>query len=185
MQDLHRAPRLPRSTMRTPLSAGAGSLVLNPVLARVAPRVYLAGPIKGLQYDDAVTWRQHAADDLAPEIVAYSPMRGKSTLRNSEPLGAEYLDESGSLLISPAAIYGRDHNDVATADLVIAYLVGASTVSIGTVSEIAWCHAYRKPLVVVEVEGGLHWHPFVTQPALTVVGSIEDAIKVARSVLLP
>lgn len=172
MQDIHRLPRLDDTYV--------GFLAVP-----AKPRVYLAGPIKGLPYDDAVAWREVATNNLAPEIVAYSPMRGKSSLRNEAALGAEYVDEGGALLISPAAIYGRDHNDVMTADLVIAYLIGAEAVSIGTVSEVAWCHAYRKPLIVVEEVGGTHWHPFVTQPALTVVGNLDDAIRAARAVLLP
>jgi len=40
------------------------------------PRVYLAGPITGLTYNGATTWREDARSYLAAKgITAYSPMR--------------------------------------------------------------------------------------------------------------
>lgn len=171
MQDLHRAPKI-----KTSIADVAVRVVAS-------PRVYLAGPIKGLQYDDAVTWRERAAEELAPEITAFSPMRGKEYLNDGTALGDFYSPRD--ILAAPKAIFGRDHNDVKSADMVIAFLLGASAVSIGTCVEIGWTNAYRVPLVVVEREGGAHWHPFVTEAANWIVGSVEEAVFVARSVLLP
>lgn len=174
MQDLHRTP-----------TGNGESLILKPRLAFVAPRVYLAGPIAGTTYDGATGWRDDAKAALAPEIVAFSPMRGKDALKFEGRLGAWYPERGNDVLTAPRSIMTRDHNDVMTADLVIAYLIGAERVSIGTVEEIAWSFAYRKPLVLVEREGGEHWHPMITEAAGWIVETLDDAIYVARSVLLP
>jgi len=42
------------------------------------PKVYLAGPIKGLTYTGATDWRDEAKDALYDiGIAGYSPMRAK------------------------------------------------------------------------------------------------------------
>jgi nucleoside 2-deoxyribosyltransferase len=150
------------------------------------PRAYLAGPIKGLQYNAAVTWRESMAQTLSPDIACLSPMRGKQDLRTfAGPLGAEYSD-AFNLLCSPRAIFTRDYNDVTRSDLVIAYLTGADAVSIGTMFELAWCHALRKPLVIIDDRRTeTHHHPFVTEAADWIVSDFYDAAHIARSVLLP
>jgi nucleoside 2-deoxyribosyltransferase len=149
----------------------------------MTPRVYLAGPIKGLSFGDATDWRGAVARWLAPEIAAYSPMRSKDHLDTGERLGDFYDND---ILANPRAIVARDHNDCRNADLVIAYLSGAEAVSVGTMFELAWCHAYRVPLVVVDDGStGTHRHPFVHEAADWFVMNLEQAVYVARSVLLP
>lgn len=149
------------------------------------PRVYLAGPIKGLEYGDSVAWREVMQVALAPEIEAFSPMRGKSALRSLDgPLGSEYGDEF-MLLCSPRAIVTRDRFDVVRADLVIVNLSGAEHVSIGTMFEIAWSSLRGIPVVIIDdYSTDTHRHPFVTECADWIVGDLEDAAHVARSVLL-
>lgn len=152
------------------------------VVATVAPRVYLAGPIKGLAYGEAVDWREAMSEALSPEIVAYSPMRGKHYLDNGQPLPMAVAE---SVLSNSRAIMTRDHNDCRTADMVIANLAGAQTVSIGTVMEIAWSFAYRVPLVLIHEDGDLHDHPMIREAAGWTVRTLDEAVYVARSVLLP
>ena len=45
------------------------------------PSVYLAGPIKGLTFDEGQEWRDVITDMLEPEIDAFSPLRWKQVLR--------------------------------------------------------------------------------------------------------
>ncbi len=146
------------------------------------PRVYLAGPIRGLDYGEAVEWRSRVAESLAPEIVCYSPMRGKEYLDNGSPLP---MAVANSVLSNSRAIMTRDHNDCRAADLIIAHLVGAESVSIGTVMEIAWSYAYRVPLVLVHEAAGEHEHPMIREAAGWLVSDLDEAVYVARSVLLP
>lgn len=156
--------------------------------------IYLAGPITGLDYKTARHgWRQVFADrmrDLAPHIECFSPMRAKEFLDGQQSLqckGAE-LEALGHALSRPLGILTRDANDVANRDLVVANFLGAERVSIGTVWEIGFAAAQvpRKPLIVImEKEGNLHDHVFVTHTAGYRVETVEEAALIAASILTP
>lgn len=169
-----------------PLSAYAARDIMEAAVAlrtfAARPRVYLAGPIDGLLFDEANTWRDTAALALAPEIVAYSPMRGKQSLDNGRKITGAY---DASILANSRAITTRDRADCTRADLVIAHLAGAKKVSIGTVMEIAWADAHRIPLVLIGEDGDCHDHPMIRECAGWRVNTLAEAIYVARSVLLP
>ena len=84
-----------------------------------------------------------------------------------------------------AAITGRDRYDVMTrCDAVLVYLLGAEEVSIGTVIEVGWADAARKPIIlVIEDEGNVHDHPMVRCPAAFRVSSLIDACDLANALL--
>lgn len=146
-------------------------------------KVYLAGPISGLTYDGAQEWRGYVKDRLAPKIAAYSPLRSKQYLRTEGVLEQSY---EFNPLSSDRGIMTRDHWDCMTSDLIFCNLFGADRVSIGTVQEIAWAFAYRKPLVVVmERQGNAHDHPMVREAIGYRTDDLDEAIHVARSILLP
>lgn len=110
-------------------------------------RVYLAGPIGGLNYGGATYWRDDATQELAWRgITALSPMRGKSYLSGETKLDATKYTQP---LSSPKGLTTRDRFDVRTCDLVLANLLGATRVSIGTVIELAWADLLRTPVVLV------------------------------------
>lgn len=115
-------------------------------------KVYLAGPITGLTYGDSVDWRRFAERFLEEwDIEALSPMRGKKYL---EAVGiiedVSYGEDNAEWALSAAAGFTqRDHGDCMNSDVVLCNFLGADRVSIGTVLEVAWAHAYRKQLIVV------------------------------------
>jgi nucleoside 2-deoxyribosyltransferase len=144
-------------------------------------KVYLAGPIKGLTYGGATDWRTQVEEYFKPHgIEALSPMRGKEDLKN---LFEVMPDQYESVLSTSKAIVTRDHNDVFTSDVILVNLLYAETVSIGTVSELAWAHSYKKPTVVAMEEGGLHEHPFVTEFTGFRTHSLSEAIETVFWVL--
>lgn len=147
--------------------------------------VYLAGPISGLSYGDTVNWRDAVTAELKEYCVkGLSPMRGKAFLGKATKIAdhykeEEYFDVSGTI----AAINIRDHNDVYTCDALLVNLLGATTVSIGTVMEIAWARAYKKPVVLVmEKEGNIHEHAMLTYDVIR-VDSLEEGIKQVTQIL--
>src|SRR6478736_591828 len=129
------------------------------------PSVYLAGPIKGLNFNDATTWRDKAVQGLLSHgILAYSPMRAKDYLQNDKNIDSSDSNYSQFPLSVPPAVVCRDFMDCTTRDAIIVYLLGAKTVSIGTVCEIAWAYQARKPIILVmEQSGNPHEHIFVRQ----------------------
>jgi nucleoside 2-deoxyribosyltransferase len=147
-------------------------------------KVYLAGPISGLTYDECTRWRDEARVALLPHgIECYSPMRNKAFLREVGTIEQSY---PGYALSGDRAIMTRDHHDTTTADAVLVNLLGTARVTIGTVMEIAWAWDRKIPVVaVIEPAGNLHDHPMVREAIGFRTRSVADAVEVVRSVLTP
>lgn len=154
--------------------------------------VYLAGPITGLTYGEARNgWRKEFADLLktqSPHIECYSPMRAKEFLKGQSDLqckGAE-LEAVNNALCKPRGILARDSNDVLSRDAIVACFLGADRVSIGTVWELGLAYGARKPgIIIMEPEGNLHDHIFVTHSFGYVVPSLEEAALILGALLTP
>lgn len=147
-------------------------------------KVYLAGPISGLDYDEAQDWRLRASLLLATTgITAYSPLRAKTFLRGKGVLEQSYTENP---LSTDRGIMTRDHWDCRTADLILVNLLGADRVSIGTVMEIAWGFAYRVPVVAaMDPAGNLHEHPMIREAISYRLDGIDSAIQTVISILTP
>lgn len=162
---------------------------------RLAPVVYLAGPIAGCSWDAAVDWRDWVGNQL-PECDVRSPMRGKEFLKalHEMPGSTEGLEEVLHLakrgvdaaVSSQHAIVVRDHWDVNAADALVVNLLPSldiGTASIGTCFELAWAWKYQKPAIVAMQDGNPNSHPFVREAAYIVVPTLEEAVYVARQLL--
>lgn len=154
--------------------------------------IYLAGPIAGLSFNDAVEWRQTAASELFQgaswgqgAVKTLSPLRAKDYLAKVEHLSNEDIPKYAamSVLSSPRGIMSRDHNDATTCDVMLVYLLGAKKISVGTVMEIAWAYQKRIPVVCVMEAGNVHEHPMVTEAIDFRVDTLEEAIKVVKAIL--
>lgn len=144
--------------------------------------VYLAGPIAHLTYEEATEWRTSAARVLESYgIQVFSPMRAKEFLKGRGVITPEiYAD----VLASDAGIVTRDRNDVRTCDLVLANLLGAPQVSVGTPVEFGWADAFGKPIItVMEAEGNAYEHPFTRRLSGFRVTSLDEALEIAVAVL--
>jgi nucleoside 2-deoxyribosyltransferase len=146
------------------------------------PLVYLAGPIAGLTYDEAIDWRDEAKRLLAPEVAGLSPLRAKDFLRGTGVIGTTPYDH---VLSSDKGIVARDRSDALRSDLILANFLDAPRSSIGTAVEFGWADAFRKPIVAVITPGSAHDHPFLRQLAGWVVETLSDACALARTILLP
>jgi nucleoside 2-deoxyribosyltransferase len=144
--------------------------------------IYLAGPITGLSYGKSTDWRRWMARRLSPEIVPLSPMRGKDYLKDEQHIGSAYEQHPMS---TEAAIIGRDRFDVMTrCDAVMVNVLGAKKVSIGTVIEIGWADAARKPIILlIEDEGNVHDYPMIRQAATYRTDDPEMAYSIAHILL--
>ena len=154
------------------------------------PRVYLAGPIRGLNYGAAVDWRQWVKAALADHgIDGMSLMRAKDYLRGLTDVGAGQVlaDQFPEFPLSTMqAIVTRDRLDCMKSDMVLVNFLGAKVISIGTVLEVAWADAARVPVVLVsEKTGNVHEHGMIRQMCGFHVETLEEAIHVCRAVLLP
>jgi len=144
------------------------------------PRVYLAGPITGLSYAGATDWRSQAIEALRPDIVGVSPMRGKDYLAMLPTIGgtSEEAYTRLSVMSAPKGVICRDRWDVRTCDAVLMNVLGAAKVSVGTMIEVGWADAFRKPVVVVREPGNVHSHMMLDEIAGYTVGTLDEAVSI-------
>ena len=170
--------------------------------------VYLAGPITGLDYAGATDWREfatlHIANNLSPGqfnkatgkifalhtqtgIEVLSPMRAKTALKSVGTFTADGDAYNGvCLMSSDRGIMTRDRFDSMRCDVLLVNLLGAKKVSIGTVMEIAWADSNRTPIVcAMEPDGNPHEHGMIKEALGFRVPTLEEAILIVKSILLP
>jgi len=145
-------------------------------------QIYLAGPISGQDFEESTGWRQWVIDGLDPKIEGLSPLRKKEYLKNLGNLTGAY-DEWP--LSTQRGIYARDRFDCHRADLVLVNLLGAKTVSIGTVMEIAWAAQANKPIVLVMEPDNIHMHPMLLEACPFVVHDLDEAVCLVHALLVP
>lgn len=144
-------------------------------------KVYLAGPISGLTYDSAQDWRdEFSAMVDRSKIECFSPLRGKQYLRNRGPLEGSY---SESPLSTDMGITTRDRFDCMGADLVVFNLLGAERISVGTMIELGWADAARRPAILIMEDGNPHDHPMVRMTTQFRVANLQDAAKLVNIIL--
>lgn len=158
-----------------------------PVPRRFHASVYLAGPITGLTYGEGQSWRDFVTADLAAAgIKGLSPLRAKDYLASLGALsghGKEYAHMG--VLSTPRAVMTRDRFDATRCDVLFVNLLGAKSVSIGTVMEIAMADIVRTPIVcAIEPTGNPHEHMMISEAIGFRVSSIEEALHVVKAVLV-
>lgn len=147
-------------------------------------KVYLSGPITGLTYGEArYTWRKAFADMLGSDITVLSPMRHEGHL--AEMVDAIHPDNLPSNLFSkPKMIVSKDFLDIRECTIVVTNLLGATAVSQGTLVEYGYARALGKTIITVrEPEGNVHNSPFVAEVSDVVVGTLEEAAVIVKSLL--
>jgi len=160
-------------------------------------RIYLAGPIAGLSYEQARHgWREQFRgkwNDGAHSLIAdlYSPMRGKDFLEDEASISGS-PSAYGHALGTDAGIVARDRNDVMACDLVVMNLSGAKKTSVGSMVELGWADAFRKPIVTIidpfrgsSLETNPHWHPFVLGLSSYLAHDLDTAVELAATLLTP
>jgi nucleoside 2-deoxyribosyltransferase len=149
------------------------------------PSVYLAGPITGLSFGNATDWREYARSRFNDAgIAAFSPLRANTYLSKENSLKDRY---DNNPLSTAHGIVTRDRFDTMTRDLILINFLGATKVSIGTVMEVAWADAARKPIIIAMEPGAVnpHEHSMLTEVSGYIVPTLDEAIDVAIKVLLP
>jgi len=145
--------------------------------------VYLSGPIKCLNYKEAVEWRDWVAKELNDyDIITISPMRGKGYLNNEICLSESY---EKTLMSNNKAIVTRDKFDTIRSDILLLNLLGAKKVSIGSMIELGWASANDIPVITVaDMENdNIHNHGFIKELSGWVVNDLETAIQVIKNLI--
>ena len=146
--------------------------------------VYLAGPITGCNYDECSDWRDEIKKIVHKHIECYSPMRGKYYLKKAETIKGRH--QGNKPLSKAKGIVSRDRFDVYNCDIVIMNLKDAKQISIGTMVELGWADAYRKPVILIRDKGDdIHAHAFVDEISSFIVETLEEAADLVNVILTP
>jgi nucleoside 2-deoxyribosyltransferase len=139
-------------------------------------KIYLAGPISGLGYDEVVD--AYKEKSLYLRQIGYEvlcPMTGKAYLRNELEFRASGYNSPVS---TNHAIFERDKWMVSNCDIVLAELSNSGTrVSIGTMMELAWANMLGKHTIGVMQFDNIHRHAFVLESCDIVFETIQEAYK--------
>lgn len=145
--------------------------------------VYLAGPILGCTDAEANDWRIDVAAKLKEHrIIGISPLRCEPLV--GERYGLQYNDERFG---TPRAIASKNLFDVMNCDMTLAYLPRPTEPgrypSIGTIGEVHWAFAFRKPAIVVTDDPLLAEHPVLNACCAWKLPTLDDAVDVLVGVL--
>lgn len=137
--------------------------------------VYLAGPIRGLSYDEAVAWRVDAEKKLGSAgFTCLSPMRNKELIKSAEKITDSYEDLKG---YSAKELFNRDKFDVKKSDILLFNFLNKKATVIGTLFELAWGHLLGKYCIVVVSDDSIYAkHPFVKESASIVFSNMDIAV---------
>jgi nucleoside 2-deoxyribosyltransferase len=142
--------------------------------------LFLAGPLTGTSYDDALAWRTYVESRLPDGVIAFSALRGKNHVRTEKVLRDAYPEH---LLSTPQGTITRDRYDVCRCDALFVNFLKAEKISIGTIMEMAWADARRIPIILAMENGNVHDHAFVRQVAAFVTADLDEAIRTAVAVV--
>lgn len=143
--------------------------------AATGVRVYLAGGIQGMAFDECVSWRVNVSNVLAEYgIECLSPMRGKAYLQKEKSIKDSYEQHRMS---TKAAIFARDKWDCLRCDIVLCNLLKAKAVSIGSMFELAWACDRGKYIIVIMENVNPHVHAFVQESASVIVPTLGEAVR--------
>jgi hypothetical protein len=142
--------------------------------------LFLAGPLTGISYGDALDWRKYVESTLPAEVIAFSALRGKGHVANERVLRDSYPEH---LLSTPQGTITRDRYDVSRCDALFVNFLNADRVSIGTIMEMAWADAWRIPIILTMEKGNVHDHAFVRQVAAFITADLDEAVQTAVDVV--
>jgi len=153
---------------------------INDVAAPVH-QVYLAGPITGLSFGEATSWRDWAKLQLAAVgVLGLSPLRYKDYLKDESSLQDVYANH---VLSTQKGITTRDRWDCQRSEVVWVNLLGAERVSIGTCIEFGWADAARVPIVTTMEPENIHDHAMVREVSGYIIPTIEESFATVRALL--
>lgn len=144
--------------------------------------VYLAGSITDCNKGEANDWRHEVICRLAEHNIS-----GISPLRCEPLIGKRYkLTHADPRFGTAKAIASKNFYDVQSCDMTLAYMPASMNkrrLSIGTICELAWATALRKPTILVSDYPFILEHPVVQANASWILGTLDEAMDVVIGVL--
>lgn len=145
-------------------------------------KIYLAGPISGLSYEEVYSYFKTTKDELEKwNYHVLSPMTAKRELRTEFEFKSHGYEDIP--VATNHAIFNRDRWMVKQSDIVYANLTNCGErVSIGTMMELAWAFDNNKHVVVAIQEENIHNHSFVLEAAHVTFKTHKEAIEYLKRI---
>lgn len=142
-------------------------------------KVYTAGPITGLSYDQVMNrYRKQVAALREYGYNVICPMVGHDHLK-----GESYLKSEGYSIptTTSRAIKSKDMWMVRQADIVLVDFTDSLKASIGSCFEMAWANMLGKHVLSVIPETNVHRHAFVLECSDIVFTSLNEAYEYLKA----
>jgi hypothetical protein len=144
-----------------------------------APTVYISGPVTGVMVSEDIAWRDRLRLALEPTVRLIDPLTDGSIrtplYRRPGSTSIRSLQHFGARVIA------RNRHAVESCDLLFANLTGCGAVSLGSVGEIFWADAFRKPILIVrDASGNPHDHLLLNEIATSIFFDFNSALNHLR-----
>lgn len=144
--------------------------------------VYLAGPVTDCTEGEAKDWRE-----VVRERLHVYGIRSISPVRCEPARGERYtLSNQDPRFGTARAIASKNFADVQMCDMALCYMPQSMMkrrLSLGTLVELAWAHALRKPTILVSEYPLLMDHPVVQACANWPLSTLDEACEVLIGIL--
>ena len=148
---------------------------------RNSPTVYLAGPMKGMNFQDAVSWRQEVELHMeAFGIKSFNPLRNCDHLTGVTKIKNTYESNPRT---SRRGVFMHGKFAIMKSDAILANFLFSEEASIGTSFELAWAHMAHKPIVSVIDPSNIHNHPFILEASDFISSNLNSAVDILVELL--
>lgn len=120
-------------------------------------------------------WRSYVEQQVAADIVCLNPLRDDPEFipndrqRDTDTLYKDLRHGIGTV--------ARNKMDILKSDLLLANVLDQERFSIGTVGEIFWADAFRKPIVLVKKRESIYNHDMLDAICHWTFESLDEAVK--------
>jgi nucleoside 2-deoxyribosyltransferase len=149
--------------------------------------IYLAGPMSGLTWQEALGWRRTCEAELSRYWRLINPVRSQSEpssetdiIPHSTQLDKDYKD----LHHTATGITAQDEFFIDQSDWILANFLNAREVSIGSVWELGYGWRGGKKILSVIEPGSCHDHGFIRRRSHVFTPNLDEAIEFFKAIAL-
>ena len=142
--------------------------------------IYAAGPMSGLSISQIKDRYTQVLRDLTPFYHVLHPMIDHENFETTTKDPEFIVEANGAEKQIQRSFFGRDKWMVQQSDIVLADWTQSSEtgrVSIGTIAEVSWAHAWNKYVVSILPENNPHEHAFIYMLSDTIFTTYDEAVK--------
>jgi nucleoside 2-deoxyribosyltransferase len=143
--------------------------------------IYLSGPFSGLSLTVINDWRIEVKNNIAKDIRCIDPLRDDPDLAVVKKVRSS--DEALNDLTHGMRTVTRNRTDIMNCDLLLANLLQDAELSVGTIGEIFWADAFRKPIILLKKNNSIYNHAMLDAICQWKFTTLKEAIAQINTML--